>query len=153
GGQGDATIRQERAAEIMLEKLEIIRDLFHGFDYQAFFSGDPQARLELLPAARQHMLEQRTGSTPEKRDGYDTFMATVTELSKAAGIASTTATFVEVRDEIAFFQAVKAGLVKLSPGRRHPMTDLHHGVRQIVESAVVPSHVVDVFEAAGLDKP
>jgi len=157
GGQGDPTVRQERAAEIMLEKLEIVRERFHGFDYQAFFGDDAQARLDLLPAARQHILEQRTGSQGEGRtrtlDGYDTFMKAVTELSKAAGIAATNPAFEEVRDEIAFFQAVKAGLVKLSPGRRTPMTDLHHGVRQIVESAVVPSHVIDVFDAAGLEKP
>ncbi|WP_446910977.1 type I restriction enzyme endonuclease domain-containing protein, partial [Klebsiella pneumoniae] len=78
-------------------------------------------------------------------------MKTVTELSKAAGIAATTDEFADARDEIAFFQAVKAGLVKLSPGRSRPVADLGHAVRQIVDSALVTGGVIDVFEAAGLD--
>jgi type I restriction enzyme, R subunit len=157
GGQGDATVRQERAAELMLEKLEVLRGLFHDFDYQEFFGDSAERRLNLLPGARQHILHQRTGSKGNGKqkalDGYDTFMKTVTELSKAAGIAATTDEFEEVRDEIAFFQAVKAGLVKLSPGRRRPVGDLSHAVRQIVDSALITGGVIDVFDAAGLDKP
>jgi type I restriction enzyme, R subunit len=155
--QKDATVPQERAAELMIEKLEVLHGLFHRFDYQEFFGDNSERRLDLLAAARQHILEQRTGSSGKGKqkvlDGYDTFMKTVTELSTAAGIAATTDEFAEVRDEIAFFQAVKAGLVKLSPGRRQPLADLGHAVRQIVDSALVTSGVIDVFEAAGLDKP
>lgn len=65
---------------------------------------------------------------------YDTFMKTVTELSKTAAIAPTSGECAELDDEIAFFQAVKARLVKLSPGRRTAVSDLSHAVRQIVES-------------------
>jgi type I restriction enzyme, R subunit len=157
GGKGDPTRNLDRAVEVMLEKLELCRELFHGFDYQAFFGSDALRRLDLLPAARQHVLSQRTGSqgTGKQRtlDGYDRFMQTVSELSKAAAIASTSPEYDEARNEIAFFQAVKAGLVKLSPGRRQPLTELHHAVRQIVENAIVSDQVIDVFAAAGLEKP
>lgn len=157
GGQGDPTRNEERAVELMQEKLEICRELFHGLDYQTFFSGTAQQRLDLMPAARQYILSRRKGSAGEGKqqqlDDYDRFMKTVAELSKAAAICSTSAEFEEVRDEVAFFQAVKAGLVKLSPGRKTPISDLSYGVRQIVESAVVSDQVVDVFDAAGLEKP
>lgn len=157
GGAGKPTTNQERAVELMLEKLELCRELFHGFNYQAFFGNDPERRLQLLPAARQHVLAQRTGSSGEgnqrRLDGYDRFLVTVSELSRAAAIAATSPEYDGVRDEIAFFQAVKAGLIKLSPGRRRPITELHHAVRQIVENAVVSDQVIDVFAAAGLERP
>lgn len=157
GGKGNATNDQEREVEVMLEKLELCRECLHGFDYQDFFEGSVDRRLDLLPAARQHILAQRTGSTGEGKqrtlDGYDRFLQSVAELSRAAAIASTSTKYDEVQNEIAFFQAVKAGLVKLSPGRRQPLGELHHAVRQIVENAVVSDQIVDVFAAAGLEKP
>jgi type I restriction enzyme R subunit len=157
GGKGDATQRQEREIEVMLEKLELCRECLHGFDYQDFFEGTAERRLDLLPAARQHLLAQRTGSKGEGKqrtlDGYDRFLQSVTELSRAAAIASTSIKYDEAQNEIAFFQAVKAGLVKLSPGRQRPLGDLQHAVRQIVENAVVSDQIVDVFAAAGLEKP
>lgn len=156
GGKGDATKGTERAVELMQEKLEACRELFHGFDYSDFFSGNAQRRLDLMPSARQHILAKRLegepGAASDKND-YDRFLRTVTELSKAAALCGATREFDEVRDEVAFFQAVKAGLVKLSPGRRRPISDLSYAVRQIVANAVVSDEVVDVFDAAGLEKP
>jgi len=159
GGTGDATNRQEKAVEVMLEKLEVCRDVFHGFDYSGFFTGSPKDRLALLPASREHVLAQRKASVdgaPDKkreRDGYDVFMQTVGELSSAFTLAMPHDQCEAVRDEVAFFQAVKVGLVKLASGRRPPSGDLSHAVRQIVANAIVTDEVIDVFDAAGLPKP
>lgn len=160
GGTGDATNRQEKAVEVMLEKLEICRDVFHGFTYSGFFSGSPKDRLALLPAAREHVLAQRrvveAGAAPKpkgERDGYDVFIQAVGELSSAFTLAMPHDQCEAVRDEVAFFQAVKVGLIKLASGRRPPSADLGHAVRQIVANAIVTDEVIDVFDAAGLPKP
>ena len=157
GGKGDPTNLHERAIEIMLEKVEVCRDLFHGFDYSLFLTGAAQERLDLLPPAREHILKQRTGSTGKGKtrslDGYDRFFKTVNELTKAAAIVSSREEYEEARDEIVFFQAVKAGLVKLSPGRKSPPSQLGHAVRQIVANAIVTDEVIDVYSAAGLERP
>jgi type I restriction enzyme R subunit len=156
GGKGNATELMERAVELMQEKLEVCRELFHGFDYSAFFRGNAQQRLDLMPAARQFILAKRREKPKGKDDqqsDYDRFLRIVAELSLAAARCGATREFDELRDEIAFFQAVKAGLVKLSPGRKKPIADLSHAVRQIVANAVVSDQVVDVFDAAGLEKP
>ena len=160
GGKGDATNQQEKAAEEMLEKLEICRDLFHGFDYSGFFTGSPRDRLALLPGAREHVLAQRrvpTRGAPARekgeRDGHDLFLQTVTELSKTFTLAMPHDLCESARDEVAFFQAVRVGLIKLASGRRPPSADLGHAVRQIVANAIVTEGIIDVFDAAGLRKP
>lgn len=163
GGTGDPTSAQEKAVEAMLEKLAICRDVFHGFDYSGFFTGTPKDRLALLPASREHVLAQRwaapvaePGKQKPKRpehDGYDRFMQGVGDLSSAFTLAMPHEQCETIRDEVAFFQAVRFGLLKLAAGRRPPSADLGHAVRQIVANAVVTEEVIDVFAAAGLPKP
>ena len=164
GGTGQATDNQETAVERMLSKLEICRDVLHGFDYAHFFAATPAERLELLPRAREFVLAQRKPKpAPDAPkgfagahvgpDGYDSFVLNVGQLSRLFALASPHETCDEVRDEVAFLQAVKVGLVKLSTAKRAPSEDLGHAVRQIVANAVVTGDVLDVFDAAGLPKP
>jgi hypothetical protein len=158
GGRGKPTNFQEKAVEVMLEKLEICRDLFHDFEYEKFFSGTAQDRLALLPAAREHILAQRKPAAAKAKpgedpDGHDLFLKTVAALTSAFALAIPHDECETIRDEVAFFQAVRAGLVKLSAGRRPPGADLAHAVRQIVANAIVTDEVIDVFAAAGLAKP
>ena len=86
-------------------------------------------------------------------DAYELFLDAVTELTRAFTLAMPHDECEAARDEVAFFQAVKAGLVKLASGRRPPSADLGHAVRQIVANAIVSDEVIDVFDAAGLPKP
>jgi type I restriction enzyme R subunit len=161
GGTGDPTQQQEKAARLMLEKLDICRDLFHGFDYRGFFSGAPRERLALLPAAREHILSKRAPVTAKKsgkkktaeRDDYERFLETVTVLSQAFALAMPHEDCERVRDEVAFFQAVKAGLVKLARPAPAGAANLDQAIRQIVSNAIVAEDVVDIFGAAGLKKP
>ncbi len=158
GGQGDATGLQEQAAMLLLEKLEGCRDLFHGFDYRRFFTGTPGERLALLPAAREHVLAMRQPAPAGAKargaaDGHDRFLQTAAELTRAFALAMPHETCERVRDEVAFFQAVRVGLVKLATPRGGGSTAIGHAIRQIIASAVVTHAVVDVFEAAGLRKP
>ena len=154
GGQGDATKNQEQAVEVMLEKLEQCRDLMHGFDYSSFETGSAADRLKLLPAAREHVLGMQGREMVGDKDGYDRFMRAVAELSKAFALAMPHEDAEAIRVEVAFFQAVRAGLAKLAAGpgkRRGPDLDL--AIRQIVSNALVAGEVVDIFEAAGIDRP
>jgi len=157
GGEGSATEAPEKALEAFRDRLESCRDIFRDFDYSGFFTGTPQERLDLLPAAREHVLRQRSSSPGSGQrkvlDPYERFLKVVADLSKLSALVSTTPEFEEAREEVAFFQAVKAGLVKLSPGRSRSHSDLGHAVRQIVSNAIVSEEVIDVFSAAGLERP
>ncbi len=146
GGKGQAVLSQSEAVAVMQEKYEVCCDLFHGLDWTAWKSGKPEERLALLPAAQEHILAQENGK--------DRFLQAVAELSRAFVLAVPHEEALKIRDDVAFFQAVRAALTKTTEIGRHgraPLLD--HAIRQIVSRAVVPQGVVDLFAAAGLKKP
>ncbi|MCX7819351.1 MAG: type I restriction endonuclease subunit R [Kiritimatiellae bacterium] len=145
GGTGETAIDQERAVAVMQEKYEVCCGLFHGLDRSAWVRGTPQARLALLPAAQEHILAQENGK--------DRLMRAVRELSAAFALGVPHEAALRIRDEVAFFQAVAAALSKRAPGERRTEEELDHAVRQIVSKAILPEGVVDLFAAAGLNKP
>ena len=145
GGRGETALDQAEAVAVMLEKYEICRGLFWGFDWSGWTDGDAATRLGLLPAALEHILAQE--------DGKDRCTTAVRELSQAFALAVPNPDALSIRDDVAFFQAVAAALSKPTPGESRLEEDLDHAVRQIISRAVAPQGVLDIFAAAGLDKP
>lgn len=145
GGKGRAAIDQEEAVAAMLKHYEVCCDLFHGFDWSKWKTGGQQGRIALLPLAQEHILAQQ--------DGKERLLDAVSNLSKAFALAVPHEEALRIRDDVAFFQAVRAALVKRSGAETKPKEELDHAIRQIVSRAVAPEGVVDLFEAAGLKKP
>ena len=151
GGAGQPAIDQSEAVALMREKYEVCCGLFAGFDWSGWTAGGAggaggaQRRLELLPAALEHVLA--------RRDGKDRCLVSVQELSRAFALAVPSPEALAVRDDVAFFQAVRATLAKRTAGQARPGADLDQAVRQIVSRAVAPEGVTDIFAAAGLDRP
>ena len=145
GGTGKAAIDQQEAVALMREKYEVCQDLMHGFDGSRWTSGTPQDRLGLLPLAQEHILAQE--------DGKNRWMRAVQALSQAFALAVPHEQALAIRDDVAFFQAVRAILAKRAPGEAKTAEELDHAVRQIVSRAVASEGVLDIFEAAGLKKP
>jgi type I restriction enzyme R subunit len=145
GGRGRTALDQEEAVAVMLEKYEVCCGLFHGFDCSAWVAGTPAERLRLLPAAQEHILAQE--------DGKDRLLRAVQELSQAFALAVPHDEALRIRDDVAFFQAVRAGLLKRAPGEAKTDEELDLAVRQIVSRAVASEGVLDIFAVAGLRKP
>ena len=145
GGTGRTALDQDEAVAVMLEKYEVCCGLFHGFDWSKWTTGTPQERLGLLPSAQEHVLAQENGK--------ERCLNIVRELSQAFALAVPHDEALRIRDDVAFFQAVRAVLAKRAPGDARPEEDLDHAVRQIISRAVAPEGVLDVFAAAGLEKP
>ena len=145
GGTGQTALDQDEAVAVMLEKYEICCSLFHGFDWSAWVSGTAAERLALLPAAQEHILAQENGK--------DRCIAAVRELSQAFALAVPHEEAIRIRDDVAFFQHVQAVLAKRAAGTGKPEEDLNHAVRQLVSRAVSSEGVIDIFAAAGLEKP
>ena len=145
GGKGQTAIDQEEAVAVMLERYEVCCGIFHGFDWSPWKIGGPQERLSVLPAAQEHVLAQD--------DGKNRLVKAVGELSKAFALAVPHEKALEIRDDVAFFQAVKSVLTKgTGDGRRSP-EEIELAIRQIVSKAVSSDEVIDIFAAAGLKKP
>ena len=145
GGTGETALDQEQAVAAMLEKYEICCGLFHGFDRTAWVEGTPAERLGLLPAAQEHVLAQENGK--------ERCLTAVRALSQAFALAVPHAEAIRIRDDVAFFQAVRTALSKRAASESRTDEELDHAVRQIVSRAVAPEGVLDIFAAAGLDKP
>jgi type I restriction enzyme R subunit len=145
GGTGRTALDQDEAVAVMLEKYEVCCGLFHGFDRTRWTTGTPQERLALLPAAQEQILVQENGK--------ERCIRAVRELSQAFALAVPHAEALRIRDEVAFFQAVQAVLAKRAPADARPEEELDHAVRQIISRAVAPEGVLDIFAAAGLEKP
>ncbi len=145
GGQGDTAIDQLEAVALMLEKHEICCGIFHGFDRSRWTKGSPAQRLSLLPAAQEHVLAQQGGK--------ERLLQAVTELSQAFALAVPHEEALRIRDDVAFFQAVRTAIVKTSTSERKASGDLDHAIRQIVSKAIASDKVIDIFAAAGLKSP
>ena len=145
GGTGQTALNQEEAVAVMLEKYEICCGLFHGFDRSNWISGSSTERLSLLPAAQEHILAQENGK--------ERLIQAVRELSQAFALAVPHNEAIRIRDDVAFFQAVQSVLAKRASTETRPEEDLDHAVRQLISRAVASEGVVDIFAAAGLEKP
>lgn len=146
GGKGDPTILQEQAVRLMLEKLEVVSQMFHGFPYEEYFEADTSKKLTTILGAEEHILSIE--------DGKNRFVKEVTALSKSFAIAVPHEQAMDVKEEVSFFQAVKARLVKFSSSSNGKSDeDLETTIRQVIDKALVTDQVIDVFDAAGIKKP
>ena len=145
GGKGVPAETHQKAVEIMLEKLEVVRDILYGFDYSAFFSSAVKDKLSLILQAEDFILGLD--------DGKNRFIREVSLLGQAYALAKPDPATFENAEEIAFFQAVKARLTKFETGGNGKGESYDSVIRNIVNSAISSDQVVDIFGAAGLEKP
>lgn len=146
GGKGAPTIQQEQAVQLMLEKLEVVSQMFHGFKYEEYFDATTSKKLSMILAAEEHILGLD--------DGKKRFINEVTALSKAFAIAIPHEQAMDVKDEVSFFQAVKARLAKFdSPGSGRTNDEIETTIRQVIDKALVSDDVIDVYDAAGIKRP
>ncbi|MGD0708513.1 MAG: type I restriction endonuclease subunit R [Anaerolineaceae bacterium] len=154
-GKGQITFNQEDAVAKMLEYFEIVVDLFGQFDYRRYFELDPKEKLNFILDAANYIAdlsEEQKGTVV--RNGKERFIENVIKLQKAFGLAVPHPKALEVRDDLAFFQAIKARFAKFDETTKtYTNEEIETAIRQIINDAIISSEVVDVFDAAGIRKP
>jgi len=156
GGKGDPAETLEKALELLLEKIEVVRQMFHlsasrtrqagGFDYMRFFKVGTSERLSIILQAEEFILS--------KEQGKDRFVKESTTLSKLFALAVPHEDALALTNEISFFQSVRARLLKFEgDGDDGDKKSYETAIRQIVNQAVASTEVVDIFDAAGIKKP
>jgi type I restriction enzyme R subunit len=145
GGTGETAIDQDEAVAVMLEKHEICTGLFYGFDRSKWEAGTPSERLGLLPAAQEFILAQE--------DGKKRLLQAVSDLSKAFALSVPHPSAQEIRDDVAFFQAVRSAIAKTSGEAQMSADEMDYAIKQLVSKAITPDQIVDIFAAAGLKRP
>lgn len=141
-GKGKPTIAAEEALAVLLEKMDVLHDMLHGFEYTEFRT----KAWQLLPGVANHVLGLE--------DGKKRFADNVLAASKAFALCCTLNEALAHRDELAFLQAVKAALTKFgTSGKKLSDEQKEHALRQIISKAVISAEVVDIFKAGGLNRP
>lgn len=151
-GRGKPTVDAHEALAVMLEKLDVLRGMLHGFDYSDFKTGGHK----VLAGAANHVLSLRPppGNKDAKLDGKKRFADTTLALSKAFSLCCTLDEAKALRDEVAFMQAVKVILTKRDISAQKKTNEQREAaIRKIISQAVVSDNVVDIFDAVGLEKP
>lgn len=157
--QENTGVDEAQAIAVMMEKYEVVRDMYHGFDYASAMSGTPQQRLAMMAGAiewildLQQKLAAKEKTKEGKKDAHRRYQDAVLALSKAFALASASDEAREIREEVGFFQAIRAALVKSSTGSGVTQQERELAIQQIVSRAVVSTEIVDILAAAGIKSP
>jgi len=138
-------IPQEQAVAIMQEKFEIVSAFFHGFDYKRFFEAEPRARITIIAEAMEQVLKHEKGK--------ERYLEQVSSLLWAFALAVPNEDALKIRDDVGFFQAIRAAIVKNTETKQFKGVDIDSAIKQILSKAIISDRVIDVFAAAGLKKP
>ncbi len=161
GGKGSPTYDTADAIAVMQEKHQVICDMLHGLDWSKWTTGTSAERLSLIPAGQEHVLQlglrpgkKRNGKSDEPKEAKVQFVQLVTELSQAFALCATSDEATQLRDDISYFQAIQIALNKATGTSRKTPEQIEAAVRQLVSKAITTEgQVIDVFTAAGLQKP
>jgi type I restriction enzyme R subunit len=145
GGEGEAVLDINEVISGMKTKFEIVEQMFYGFEYKKYFKADNNEKLKILLGASNFILQD------EKLKNR--FLSEVVALSKLFAMAVPSFESEEIRDEVAFFQAVKARINKFTPSGQKSDREVDTAVKQIVDEALASDGVVDIFETAGIKTP
>jgi type I restriction enzyme R subunit len=141
-GKGDPTHNSAEALAVLLEKMDIVRGMMHGFDYSAFETRP----LELLVPVANHILGLKDGKTR--------FLDTMLAVTRAFSLCGTLDEAAPLRKEIAFFSAIKAAITKFTTvDKKRSDAEKNSALKQILDNAIISDGVDDIFALAGLDKP
>lgn len=157
--QENTGIDGAQAIAVMKEKYEVVRDMYHGYDYLSAMSGTPQERLVMMAGAIEWILDlqQKLAAKEKTKEGkknaHRRYQDAVLALSKAFALASASDEAREIREEVGFFQAIRAALVKSSTGSGVTQQERELAIQQIVSRAVVSTEIVDILAAAGVKSP
>ena len=149
GGKGQPTQTQAEAVNILLTRLEVVEQFFHGFDYSPYFTADTSRKLSLILQAEEHILTLDNGKARFNKETL--------ALSKALALAVPHPKAMAVKERIAFFQALNARLQKFeytgNGGKRKTGAEIETAIRQVIDRALVSEQMIDIFDAAGIKKP
>jgi type I restriction enzyme, R subunit len=159
-GDRDKTgIDESQAVSVMLEKYEVVRDMFHGFDYASALSGSAQQRMVMMANAIEWVLDMqqkwaaREKSEDKKKAAHRRYNDAVLALTKAYSLAGASDEARSIREEVGFFQAIRAALVKSATGSGVQQQDKELIVQQLISRAVISTEIVDILAATGLKSP
>jgi len=152
GGRGKPADLKDEAVDLMLEKYEIVRDMFHGFNYRRILTASPKEKLTIVREGADFILSLGRTEHQSKHE-RKRFIQHVTELSKAFALSKPHAQADLIRDEVGYFQAVRSILVKIDRKTTTSKYEVNSAIKELVSRSVVSEEIIDVFDIVGIKKP
>ena len=157
--QNKTGIPEDEAVAVMLEAFQRVKSIFHGHDYNLGFVGTPRERLQALASSIDWVLnwqetEAKAALNDEARkQAHRAYQDMVLSLTKAYALASASDEAASIRDEVGFFQTVRAAIAKSTAKGPISGTDRAFAVQQLIDRAVASTEIIDVLRAAGIESP
>ncbi len=146
GGKGKPMLDQEKAVQLMQEKYEVVKDMFHGFNYRRFFELSASERVPFMPQAMEHILKEQGKK--------ERFARETTALLKAFSLAVPQEEAMEIKEDVGLFQAIKSAITKTTETKKEESEErFDAAIKQILSRAVISDRIIDIFEAAGMQRP
>jgi type I restriction enzyme R subunit len=119
--------------------------MFYGFNYKKFFQLKPEGRISFVPSAMEHILKEEGKK--------ERFARETTALLKAFSLSVPDERAMQIKEEVGFFQAIKSAIIKTTETKRDLQDKFDSAIKQILSKAVISDRIIDIFEAAGIQKP
>lgn len=145
GGKGKPTFNQEDAVDLMLEQYEIVKGLFHGYNYKKFLAMSTKERLDNIKEPMDFVLKNE--------EGKERYLKSVKKLLESFALSVPHEKALKIRDEVGFFQLIKSVIIKTTTPAGKEQDNLDSAIKQIISKAIISDRVIDIFAAAGLKKP
>ncbi|WP_270646761.1 type I restriction endonuclease subunit R [Paeniclostridium hominis] len=141
-------IDTSQAIAVMIEKIEILREIMYGFDYSKYMSDSSVERMRAVVGGMDFILGL-------EQDEQKEFKQTCMELAKAHSLCAATDEGKKLNVEVSYFKAVKASLMKLTAKGtvKKSKKEIESRVNQMLEKSIISEEVVDVFDALDLKQP
>lgn len=143
--RGYTGIPQSKAISLMMEKYEIVKQLFHNFDYLSALSGSSEAKISIIPAAMEHILLLE--------NGRDRYLQQSLALSQSFALCAASDEAIKIREEVAFFMSIRSAFTKTTTSMGKDQEFIDSALQQLISKAVVSTDMVDIFASAGLKNP
>ena len=152
-------INEKEIITLMWEKYHVVRSMYHGFNYMCGLRGTPQDRLKVIAEAVEWILDKQCQNAEKeiseegKRKSHRRYQDATLALGKAFALAAASDEARKIRDEVGFFETVRAALVKLRAESGESFSDRQFLLRQLIDRSVISAEIVDILKAVGLSKP
>ena len=134
----------DEAVRQTLSRLEGAIALLGNTQWRRFFAADPGERLTVLKQCLEYLLAEGR---------RDPFIEVATELETGFALCAGDERVAAKRDCIGFVAAIRANLVKYTAGAGRGRDAVERDIRQLLSRAVMADGILDVFGAAGLERP
>ena len=153
--RGNTGINTDDAVLALKKCLDVLRSIFHGFDYLPALKGDNTARLKILSQALNFVYGLEGEGSDAKKKARKRFLDAVAELERAFKLSSGRDEATAASVEVAFFCAVKIAMIKFERGNNTGAMryDLDSRIECLVNQSVCSTEVIDLLSVAGIKSP